>query len=97
MSDSDLIDLARVLISKGEGDRVPFEPLLLLKLLVIMDERLRAAEKRLDSFGIGPHVLSANDGAMALCGGPGACWACDGVIWGRRRHFIPDYDSEGSY
>jgi hypothetical protein len=30
-----------------------------------------------DRFGRGPHVLAANDGTYALCGGPGCCEACD--------------------
>lgn len=34
-------------------------------------------------FGPGPHLLTANDGSQALCGGPSVCPACDPDL-GRR-------------
>ena len=39
--------------------------------------KVEEQQKEIDKFGRGPHLLTARDGQQALCGGPGACKACD--------------------
>ena len=58
---------------KGVTFHAEFEDFLFCKLLEA-EKAVQAVARR---FGIGPHLLTASDGAQALCGGLGICPACN--------------------